>query len=168
MQGLTQDLIAIGISTVLCFVLLPRPQRSWQRAKRFAFLAAIWLPGAVVVVFGLFPAMWVDPLGVLRRLFGMSGSYFDAPVHVHFFRGLVTADPGPLFYPLALLFRVTPIVLIGLVASLVPLLAGSGGSGTSAAGVSGSGGMGGTSRPDSPPQPPSRTRNHAESHPRTT
>ena len=117
-------MLPIGISTLLCLALLPGPRALWQRARRSALLAAAWLPSAVAVLFGLFPATWVDPLGVLRRLFGMSGSYFDAPLHVHFFRGEVTADPGPLFYPLVLLFRVTPVVLIGLLASLVPLVTG--------------------------------------------
>jgi 4-amino-4-deoxy-L-arabinose transferase-like glycosyltransferase len=116
------SLLAIGMSAPLCFLLLGRP--SWQRAKRFALLAAAWLPGAVAVLFALFPAMWVDSLGVLSRLFVMSDSYFDAPLHVHFFRGAVLPDPGPLFYPLALLFRLTPVSLVGLTFSLVRLVTG--------------------------------------------
>jgi 4-amino-4-deoxy-L-arabinose transferase-like glycosyltransferase len=116
------SLLAIGISTPLCFLLLGRS--SWQRAKRFVLLAAAWLPGAVAVLFTLFPATWVDPLRVLGRLLVMSDSYFDAPLHVHFFRGDVLPDPGPFFYPLVLLFRLTPISLVGLMFSLVPLVTG--------------------------------------------
>jgi 4-amino-4-deoxy-L-arabinose transferase-like glycosyltransferase len=116
------SLLTIGFSTPLCFLLLGRP--SWQAVKRFALLAATWLLGAVVVLFALFPAMWVDPIGALSRMFGMSDSYFDAPLHIHFFRGVVTPDPGPLFYPLAILFRLTPISFIGMLLSFVPLVTG--------------------------------------------
>jgi hypothetical protein len=54
----------------------------------------------------------------------MSDSYFGAPLHVHFFRGVVTPDPGLLFYPLALLFRLTPVSLVGSLFSLLPLVTG--------------------------------------------
>jgi hypothetical protein len=97
---------------------------TWSRAGRIALLGAAWLPSATVGLIGPFPAMWVDPRSVLERIFGMSGSYFDAPLHLQYFRGSVTADPGALFYGTVLLYRTTPITLIGLLLSPLSLLAG--------------------------------------------
>ena len=66
----------------------------------------------------LWPAMWVAPLdtlsGVLDKAFGYAA---QAEETAHFFRGVAVTDPGPLFYPLAFLFRASPLMLIGLLAS---------------------------------------------------
>lgn len=110
----------IAVATVLC-LLSARP--SWARVKRTALLALAWLLGAVGALFGAFPAMWADPGGVLQLVFGMSGSYFDAPLHLQHFMGAITSDPGPLFYPVVLLFRTTPVTLIGVLLSFLPLFA---------------------------------------------
>jgi len=66
----------------------------------------------------LWPAMWAAPLvtlsGVLDKALGYAA---EAEETAHFFRGATVADPGPLFYPLAFLFRVSPLTLLGLLAS---------------------------------------------------
>ena len=82
-----------------------------------AFLA--WMALAIATVVGLWPAMWVDPLNVLTSM--AAGLRVHAAGHdsLNFFLGRTTEDPGPLFYPVAYLFRSTPAALIGLVAAAV-------------------------------------------------
>jgi len=71
----------------------------------------------------LWPAMWVNPLGVLLEIFASAGGYaaegHSSPV---FFNGQVFPDgiSGPrffYFYPLTYLWRTTPVTLLGLLAA---------------------------------------------------
>ena len=78
---------------------------------------AIWILLAAVIVIGLWPALWVAPARVLATV--MSGLRVHAAGHdsLNFFLGRPTDKPGPLFYPVAYLFRATPGALIGLIAT---------------------------------------------------
>ncbi len=81
----------------------------------------IWGTITVSIYFLLWPAMWVDPIGVLSKVWGESITYATGE-HVSrtFFAGqIVAGDPGPTFYPLTLLWRTTPVVLAGLLLALV-------------------------------------------------
>lgn len=76
-----------------------------------------WLGVALVVVATLWPALWVVPDEALHSytqkiLWEGNNPYTRA----QFFFGQPVTDPGPLFYPVASLFRMTPITLVGLVA----------------------------------------------------
>jgi hypothetical protein len=75
----------------------------------------VWGLVAVVVYVGLWPTMWVDPLGTMRQVLGSAVEY-AAEGHStgNYFLGRPTEDPGWLFYPVALAFRSSPLVLIGL------------------------------------------------------
>lgn len=75
-----------------------------------------WLGVALLVVVVLWPALWVIPELALGRyiqkiLWEGSNPYVKA----QFFFGQAVSDPGPLFYPIVSLFRMTPIALVGLV-----------------------------------------------------
>ncbi|MCB0192872.1 MAG: glycosyltransferase family 39 protein [Anaerolineae bacterium] len=92
-----------------------------DRRWRF-WLIALVATGAVAAMtfILLFPAMWVDPLETLRLM------YVDAfnvgelgEGHDTFFLGQVSDDPGWLFYPVAIAYRLTLPVTIGLLALLV-------------------------------------------------
>ncbi|HRW10220.1 MAG TPA: phospholipid carrier-dependent glycosyltransferase, partial [Caldilineaceae bacterium] len=90
----------------------------WQRAVAPAVLWA--LLGAVVYV-ALWPAMWVDPLGTLQKIAAVSGEYaVEGHSNPLFFLGdIINGDPGLRYYPLTWLWRSTPIVLVGLLLSLL-------------------------------------------------
>ncbi len=113
---------AVVAVALLVFLLGARP--TWRRLGQIAMLGAIWAAGTAAAAFGAFPAMWVDPLGVLKDIYGLAGGRLDMPYHDSFFRGIGGGDPGPLFYPTVFLFRLTPVVLVGLLFSLWPLLTG--------------------------------------------
>ncbi|MCS7260861.1 MAG: glycosyltransferase family 39 protein [Anaerolineae bacterium] len=73
----------------------------------------VWcaVAGAVFVI--LWPALWVNPLGTLRRMFEETFDKMEAG-HLVFFMGQPTLDPGPWFYPYVIAFRLTPVVWLGL------------------------------------------------------
>jgi 4-amino-4-deoxy-L-arabinose transferase-like glycosyltransferase len=80
-----------------------------------AFVAWVVLVAATFVA--LWPAMWVAPLNVLSSIVSEMRKYSGAHSNPMFFLGRPTENPGPLFYPVAYLFRTTPAVLVGLVAA---------------------------------------------------
>ncbi|MEM7530797.1 MAG: glycosyltransferase family 39 protein [Chloroflexota bacterium] len=79
----------------------------------------VWGAIASVAYFALWPAMWVDPLGVFTQIYRTMTEYSVAHVNPNFFWGHIVEDPGHFFYPAAYLFRTTPAVFIGLIAALV-------------------------------------------------
>jgi hypothetical protein len=91
-----------------------------SRLRRFLLSLAAWTGIAAALYFVLWPAMWVDPLGTLGKVWGESITYATGE-HASrtFFAGRIVAnDPGPLFYPLTFLWRATPVLLTGLLLAL--------------------------------------------------
>ena len=74
-----------------------------------------------ITLFALYPALWTDPAGVFHTLFAFAGRHVETVQRPIFFGGRMTYDPGPAFYPIVLLFRISPIVLIGLLIGLARL-----------------------------------------------
>jgi 4-amino-4-deoxy-L-arabinose transferase-like glycosyltransferase len=89
--------------------------RSGVRALiRCAVPLCVWGGVAAVVWVALWPAMWVKPVDTVQRV--VNEIFFDggAP-HPwgNFFLGRAVDDPGPLFYLVAIAFRLAPWTLIG-------------------------------------------------------
>jgi 4-amino-4-deoxy-L-arabinose transferase-like glycosyltransferase len=88
----------------------------WRRRAGWARVAigvAAWLGVAGLVCLALWPALRLKPLVVLRQMIEFTAKNGGGE-HDNFFLGQPVEDPGPLFYPLALLFRATPLMLLGL------------------------------------------------------
>jgi 4-amino-4-deoxy-L-arabinose transferase-like glycosyltransferase len=97
----------------------------WRRVAELGRDWAIWGLVAALVFVLLWPAMWVDPLGTIQGVIDKASGYAASPhERGNFFLGKVALDPGPFFYPVALLFRLTPLTLLGLGSSLLLLLLG--------------------------------------------
>ena len=79
---------------------------------------AISLPvclGAIgLTTWTLYPALWGNPIEVIRTVATLASGIVESSMRTTFFIGHMTHDPGPLFYPVALLVRISPLVLIGL------------------------------------------------------
>jgi hypothetical protein len=93
----------------------------WRKVLHLAVLLAIWAGVAGLTFALVWPAMWVDPLAALRNLLGSSSELAEEG-HPQFFLGRVVDDPGPWFYPVIFLFKVSPLTLLGAVASLLIML----------------------------------------------
>lgn len=93
----------------------------WRRPLRRAAGAFFWwCLAAGATFFLLWPAMWVDPVGTVRSVLGTAFGYAAALSETSdFFMGRVVEDAGLLFYPVALAFRTTPAVWVGLLAFLI-------------------------------------------------
>jgi hypothetical protein len=103
---------------------------SRQAASNLFLSFAVWAGVAAITFFLLWPAMWVDPLETVQRVLETGFGYAEAPhENLNFFLGQVRLDPGPGFYPVALLFRMTPLTMLGLAAALFFLLKREGASG---------------------------------------
>jgi 4-amino-4-deoxy-L-arabinose transferase-like glycosyltransferase len=101
------------------------PQKGSPAVRQWVGVLGGWGVIALAVVFLLWPALWVAPAATLRQM------YFDSfqvgglsEGHDAFFLGQILDDPGPWFYPYALAFRLTPVVMLGLVIALVWLILG--------------------------------------------
>ncbi len=81
-----------------------------------------WLLLTLAFFWLFWPAMWVNPLVTLQEVWtfatqaGQGG--FDGR-GVFFWGQIYPDDPGLGFYPVALLFRLTPLTLLGLVVALI-------------------------------------------------
>jgi hypothetical protein len=74
----------------------------------------LWTVAAAVTVFVAWPAMWVNPVNpigiILNDALRAAGGSHDKG---SYFMGQILADPGPLFYPLVMMLRTTPIIFLG-------------------------------------------------------
>ena len=98
-----------------------RDTRYAIRDTRYALRGAIYLATLALTVFALYPALWSDPLGVVRTLGGFAERHVESVQRPIFFLGEWAYDPGPAFYPLVFFFRASPVVLLGLGLGLVRL-----------------------------------------------
>jgi hypothetical protein len=83
-----------------------------------------WLVGLVFTVFAVWPALWVDAADTLGSVWAMGSGYAQGGhENQSFFLGQVVEDPGPAFYPIATLFRLTPLTCLGLALLALAVLA---------------------------------------------
>jgi 4-amino-4-deoxy-L-arabinose transferase-like glycosyltransferase len=105
---------------LLCGIGYLAQVENWSQIERGALIrwASAWLGWAAVaslVFFLLWPVMWVEPVSAIEGLLGKAIRYAgEAHTEGNFFLGQVMDDPGPFFYPVTLLFRTTPLTLLGL------------------------------------------------------
>jgi len=91
------------------------PQSQRQYGGRWLGRFLVWglIAGLTFVAF--WPAMWVEPTTALGEVWEKSTSAVATDVHIQgdFFLGRSTLDAKLLFYPVTLLFRTTPLSLVG-------------------------------------------------------
>jgi hypothetical protein len=89
------------------------------------WLSVILIWGLVSLIFFilLWPSMWVDPLGTIRQMLDETFGKVEEGHLVYFF-GQPTLNPGLWFYFYVIPFRLTPIVLMGSVLSLLMFIPG--------------------------------------------
>lgn len=87
-----------------------------RRMRRWAGDFALWGTIFVMTSLALWPALWADPLGTVDFVRGVTLKFATRAVDTsHFFMGRAVDAPGPLFYPVAWLFRASPWLVLGLV-----------------------------------------------------
>ncbi len=92
-----------------------RPAQTREIVRQWIVALLLWGIVTAVVFVALWPAMWVDPIGTVGGMVGQAVQFAEeAHSKGNFFLGAPVEDPGFLFYPVVLLFRTTPVTLIGL------------------------------------------------------
>ncbi len=120
----------IWLLLLLDFLLVPpsifeRGQKGpWlKKFRQMIGNGLIWAVGAMGAFWLIWPAMWVRPMDAIQHIF-LTGFFQAADRSVWgdkvFFWGQVIegGDPGPWFYPVALAFRTTPLMWLGLATAL--------------------------------------------------
>ena len=87
------------------------------RLRRALGLFALWVTACLAVYTALFPAMWEAPWQTLRDLYGAPAYQSTTALMPTFFAGRTALRHGPEFYAAALPFRLSPVVLVGVVLS---------------------------------------------------
>lgn len=111
LAGLTKLLgLLVAPGLALALVLWGRPQgiRRW-------LLVALLACSAIGFGFALYPPFWTDPRAAAEVLLNAVRYHEGLGLRDTFFASRMTSDPGPLFYPVVMLFRATPLVLVGLI-----------------------------------------------------
>ncbi len=104
---------------LLCAVsALPR-RRSFFIDSLFIVHCSLFLASLFITLFALYPALWASATDTFHTLSAFAGKHVETVQRPVFFAGQTTYDPGLIFYPVVFFFRVSPLVLIGLVVGLV-------------------------------------------------
>jgi len=111
-------MLAFGVHAVLDPSLKKPSLSNWGR---LAGTFALWLATMYATFVALWPAAWFRPLFLTYRLYRASRWGTLVSHGSNFFLGQPVDDPGPLFYWVILPFRLSPLVLILLLAGIVLL-----------------------------------------------
>jgi len=104
---------ALGLIILLRYRDQWRNRRWWRRL--FQALFVFGALGAVAFV-AAFPGMWVEPVTTFVGMFNRANELVQDG-HTQLLFDRVSEDPGPLFYVVTTLFRLTPLLSIGLLLS---------------------------------------------------
>ena len=90
------------------------PSRNWLAA--FFLRIGVWGLSFAVTVLLLFPAAWAAPTEVINTVGGSANRHLGEALRQTFFFGETAFVHGPIFYPVVLLWRLSPIVWLSLLA----------------------------------------------------
>ncbi|MCA9943774.1 MAG: hypothetical protein KC449_09850, partial [Anaerolineales bacterium] len=83
----------------------------WQKLVR---LGLVWLLAMLGIQFLLLPALWTSPVGTYQTIIGTIFHETEEVLPRTFFMGSYAQSHGAAFYLVALLYRLNPVVFVGL------------------------------------------------------
>jgi 4-amino-4-deoxy-L-arabinose transferase-like glycosyltransferase len=110
-------LILLPVAALAILSLLRR-EASVNFNRRLAMVLGygiFWAGIFFLIIFLLYPALWSSPMAVLSTTGGNAGRHVEEALRPTFFMGDTAYDQGPLFYPVTLLWRGSPLVIGGLI-----------------------------------------------------
>jgi len=78
----------------------------------------LWFIVLTAVIFSLWPALWVDPKGVYEAVYKGVAVVGIEREHIQYYFGKLVDDPGPTFYTVVFLFKVSPWIFLGFFGSV--------------------------------------------------
>ena len=118
--GQFMALFVIGMSAIYAGLEWRKVKNGSDVVRRWLSVVIIWGIVSLVIFILLWPSMWVDPVGTLQQMWTETFGKVDEG-HLVYFLGRPTLDPGIWFYLYVIPFRMTPILLIGSLLSLLIL-----------------------------------------------
>jgi Dolichyl-phosphate-mannose-protein mannosyltransferase len=120
-NGVLGPLVAMLAAVDVALVWWRNRQFPRQLVRKYALAAVLWGSAAFLACFLLWPAMWVAPIDTFRAMWtGGIDLASDPHSRQLLFRGEVTTDdPGWLYYPIVLIYRISPLTLVGLGFALI-------------------------------------------------
>lgn len=113
----TPALLLLPLTALFWLLALAREGREegfGPALRHWVGLGLLWTGVFAVAVIALYPALWGAPGAAFELLSGNAGRHIQEALRPTFFLGRVTYDHGPAFYPVVLAFRLSPVVLGGL------------------------------------------------------
>ncbi|MCD6518723.1 MAG: phospholipid carrier-dependent glycosyltransferase [Anaerolineae bacterium] len=105
----------VGLVLAL-YIWYGEPSRRSERFRQALFAGFVWGALSLATIFLLWPSLWVNPWGTLKQVLGAALGYAAKPHgNSNYFWFAIRPDPGPGFYPVAWIFRTTPLVVLGLI-----------------------------------------------------
>ncbi|VAW43466.1 hypothetical protein MNBD_CHLOROFLEXI01-543 [hydrothermal vent metagenome] len=98
------------VGLIFLLTLLFKRQGRWQTVMQ----GLLWLAALIVAQFVLLPALWQSPVAVYQTIIGTIIHETEEVLPPIFFMGWVQRVLGAEFYPVALLFRLNPLVFVGI------------------------------------------------------
>lgn len=86
-----------------------------SRLRRLVKQGGVWLLAFLATTLIAFPALWTSPTQVVTTIGSNANRHVEEALRPTFFLGQVAFEHGPLFYPVTLAFRLSPIVFLGLI-----------------------------------------------------
>ena len=118
-----------GLTLLTWSLFMDKPD-IWTTLKSTARDIFVWSLVLVVTFFVLWPVLWVAPLTVFSEMYGImvlsaqeASATWGAEGEFFFWGEIWRDDPGILFYIVSLAYRTTPIIWLGLIATLSGLIA---------------------------------------------
>ena len=111
--------------TALAILSLLWREHSGLSSRRFVRIigyGTVWLSSFVLILLLLYPALWSAPLRVFSTAGGNASRHVAEALRPTFFMGDVAFNHGPIFYPVALLWRLSPLIVGGLILLIVFLI----------------------------------------------
>jgi hypothetical protein len=103
------------VALLLGLRLLARRGEGWGKGVVTAVCdGLLWLATYLATLLLMLPALWADPARVWGQISGTASRHVETALRPTFFMGNVTFDHGWSFYPVALAYRLGPVVLVGL------------------------------------------------------
>ena len=104
--------LPLFVPVVAVSAMVVRPSRT--SVPRLVTDGLLWGAIALAVTMLLWPSFRADPIGTLRQMVDYTEAVGGSD-HENFFMGQPVGDPGPLYYLVAMAFRLTPVTMLGLV-----------------------------------------------------
>jgi hypothetical protein len=109
----------VAVVAVWAYGVRPTGPRAMRPYVMVTLGMLVWSAAAAGVWVALWPAAWVDPAGAVGVVVHQAAADGGSPHGWgNFFLGRAVADPGPLFYPVAVALRLTPWASAGLLAAV--------------------------------------------------